>query len=113
MATDAFLGEYIEVFDERPTPVQVVALRLYNQVESLTPRESTIIEHRVLRRPPMTITLLGAMFAVSSSRIRYVQAPAEARIRTAFGNELQCIARALTEELGPDTDVSTVNRKNR
>ena len=59
----------------------------------------------------MTITLLGAMFAVSSSRIRYVQARAEARIRTAFGNELQCIARALTEELGPDTDVSTVNRK--
>ena len=111
VATHAFLSEYIEAFDDRPWPAEVVAMRLQRQVERLTPRESTIIVHRVLRRPPTKLALLGAMFAVSPPRIRYVQARAEARIRIAFGNELPFIARSLTDEIGPNADVSTVSRR--
>ena len=111
VATHAFLSEYIEAFDDRPWPGEVVAMRLQRQVERLTPRESTIIEHRVLRRPPTKLALLGAMLAVSPSRIRYVQARAAARIRIAFGNELPFIARSLTDEIGANADVSTVSRR--
>ena len=64
IATDVFLRECIEGFDDAPTPADVVAMRLRRQVKRLAPRERTIIEHRLLRRPPTTLAALGGMFSV-------------------------------------------------
>ena len=111
VATHAFLGEFIEAFDDRPSPADIVAMRLRKQVEPLTPRESTIIEHRVLWRPPTARAGLGAEFAVSVERVRYLQARAESRIRAAFGHELPFIAGALKEQLRHTTDERAVNRR--
>ena len=69
VAADAFLSECIDTFDDAPTPADIVAMRLRQEVKRLTPRERTIIEHRLLRRPPTTLAALGGMFAVSPSRI--------------------------------------------
>ena len=44
VATDAFLSECIDTFDDAPTPADVVAMRLRQQVKRLTTRERTIIE---------------------------------------------------------------------
>ena len=111
VAAHTFLSEYIEAFDDRPSRADVVALRVRKQVERLTPRESTIIEHRVLRRPPPTLLVLGATFGVSPSRIRALQARAESRISIAFGSELPFIADALNEELRHGADEGAVNRR--
>ena len=111
VAAHAFLGEYIEAFESRPRPADVVAMRLRKQVDRLTRRESTIIEHRVLRRPPTTLVVLGAQFGVSPKRDQYLQARAEARISIAFGSELPFIAGALKEELRHTADEGAVNRR--
>ena len=111
VAADAFLRECIDTFDDVPTPADVVAMRLRQQVKRLTPRERTIIEHRVLRRPPTTLAALGGMFAVSPTLIRYLQTRATERIRIALGNEIPFIATALADALGQSADVATVNRR--
>ena len=111
VAADAFLSECIDTFDDAPTPAAIVAMRLRQQVKRLTPRERTIIEHRLLRRPPTTLAALGGMFAISSSRIRHLQARATERIRIAFGNEIPFIATALVDALGHSADMGTVNRR--
>ena len=111
VATDVFLRECIEGFDDAPTPADVVAMRLRRQVKRLAPRERTIIEHRLLRRPPTTLAALGGMFAVSPSRIRHLQARERERIRIALGNEIPLIAAALADALGHGADMGTVNRR--
>ena len=82
---------------------------LRKQVDRLTRRDSTIIEHRVLRRPPTTLVVLGAQFGVSPRRVQYLQARAESRISIAFGGVLPYIARELMDELGPNADVNTAH----
>ena len=77
---DAFLRDYIERFDARPEPAAVLAMRLQKEVNRLTPRECAIVEHRVLRRPPTTLAVVGAMFGVSRERIRHLQARAGRRM---------------------------------
>ena len=111
VATDVFLRECIDTFDDAPTPADVVAMRLRQEVKRLTARERTIIEHRLLRRPPTTLAALGGMFAVSPSRIRHLQARARERIRIALGNEIPFIAAALADALGHGADMGTVNRR--
>ena len=111
VAADEFLSECIDTFDDAPTPADVVAMRLREEVKRLTPRERTIIEHRLLRRPPPTLAALGGMFSVSPARIRTLQARATGRIRIALGNELPLIATALAHALGHSADTGTVNRR--
>ena len=111
IGADAFLSECIDTFDDAPTPADVVTMRLRQEVKRLTARERTIIEHRLLRRPPTTLAALGGMFSVSPSRIRHLQTRATQRIRIALGAEIPFIAAALADALGHGADMCTVNRR--
>ena len=111
LATDEFLGEYIERFEGTPTPAGVVAMRLAKQVERLTPRGCAIVEHRTLRQPPMTLALLGRVFTVSGTRVGHIQERAECRTKVAFGSELRGIAAAAKDDLGDMREARPVHRR--
>ena len=98
LALDECLSECVERGGARPAPATVLAVRVRREVERLTPREATIIEGRVLTRPPVTLAELGRRFAVSSSRVRYIEGRAQGRLDAAFGPELAFVAWALRKE---------------
>ena len=103
--------EIEQVLDGRQGPAAIVAMRLKSQLERLTPRQSVIIENRVLTTPPKTLEEVAARFDVTRERIRQIQAKLERRIRTAFGNELRIVAGAVKEELGHIAEKRAVNRR--
>ena len=112
-AVDEFLSEYVKIFEGRPEPASVVAMRLRMEVEKLTPREVLIVEHRVLSRPRKTLKEIAARCGVSCERIRQIQTGTERRIRTACGHELRFLAGALHNELAPSAEQSALHRPNR
>ena len=75
-------------------------MRLKLQLAQLTPRQSVVIEHRVLTTPPETLEEVATRFGLTRERIRQIQAKVEPRIRKAFGNELRIVAGAVKEQLG-------------
>ena len=111
VGVDEFLGEYIERFEDRPEPADVLAMRLEKEVRRLTPAEAIAIEHRMLRRPPTKFHIAAAMSGIPSHRIVDGQTRARDKFAIAFGIELECIATALKAELGPDTTQSEVTRR--
>ena len=110
-AVDEFLSEYVKIFEGRPEPASVVAMRLRMEVEKLTPREVLIVEHRVLSRPRKTLKEIAARCGVSCERIRQIQTGTERRIRTACGHELRFLAGALHNELAPSAEQSALHRR--
>ena len=52
VAIDEFLREYIETFEGHPGSAEVAAMRLQREVERLTQAGWTILEERMLKRPP-------------------------------------------------------------
>ena len=108
---DEFLGEYVETFKGRPGPASVVAVRLRTLLQRLTPREVSVVEHRVLSRPRRTLEQIAAECGVSCERIRQIQTRTERRIRTAFGHELRFLAGALNNELAPSAEQSALHRR--
>ena len=109
-ALDAFLTESIERFEGAPSPVAVVAMRLSSALNRLTPRERAIIELRVLRDPPMTFDVLGAVLGVSATRVQQLQARAQERIDVAFGSDLGPIVRGQKETSGIPADEGVEHR---
>ena len=71
---DEFLDEYIKMFDERPGPADVAAMRLTKQVQTLTPVEAVIIDERVLNCPPTELHTLSVRIDVSISRMQTLPA---------------------------------------
>ena len=102
VGVDEFLREYIERFDGRPRPVDVLVMRLEKAVARLTPAEAVATEHRLLRRPPTKYHIAAATSGIPSHRIVDGRATARDKLTIAFGTELESIAAALKVELGPD-----------
>ena len=111
IATEIEGIEVHEMLEGRLGPATVVAMRLKAQLEGLTPRQSDIIEHRLLSTPPKTLEEVAARFDVTRERIRQIQAKVERTIRTSFGNELRIVAGAVKEELGHIADQRAANRQ--
>ena len=99
-----------QVIEGRPGPAAAILMRLKSQLEQLTPRQSVVIEHRVLTTPPKTLVEVATRIGVTRERIRQIQANVERRIRKAFGNELRIVAGAVKEQLGHVAKESAVNR---
>ena len=51
-AIDRFLDDYTETFEEIPRAADVAAMRLIQRAQTVTPTETTVVEERVLARPP-------------------------------------------------------------
>ena len=100
-----------QVVEGTPGPAAVVVMRLKAQLDRLSPRQSIIIEQRVLSTPPKTLEEVAARFDVTRERIRQIQAKVERRLRAAFGNELRIVAGALREQLGNMVTEGAVNRR--
>ena len=100
-----------QVIEGRPGPAAVVVMRLKLQLEQLTPRQSVVIEHRVLTTPPKTLEEVATRLGLTRERIRQIQAEVEQRIRKAFGNELRIVAGAVKDQLGHVAKESAVNRR--
>ncbi len=100
-----------QVIEGRPGPAAIVATRLKSQLEQLTPRQSVVVEHRVLTTPPKTLAEVATSIGVTRERIRQIQTNIERRIRIAFGNELRIVAGAVKEKLGHVAKESAVHRR--
>ena len=111
LAVDAFLGEYIAAFEERPGPVHVAAMRLAGEVRRLTSTEAVIVDERVLRRPPSEFHTLAVRLEMSSGRIRSRVVDARHRVTIALGPELRHVAAAVKSGLGPDPSESDVTER--
>ena len=100
LTTDAFLAHYIETFDERPGPADVLAMRLTRAVESLTPAEVAVVEQRLLTDPPVEYVHLVLQLKISQARVGSALKRAERKCAVALGLELQLIAAELREGFG-------------
>ena len=89
----------------------VVAMRLRTYLESLSPRQLTIIEDRLLSTPPKTLEEVGAKFDVTRERIRQIQARTEQKMRAAFRSELRTVAEVARKGLGHIAEEGAVNRR--
>ena len=65
-----------DVIDGTPGPASVVSTRLALTLDTLSPRQRTIIEHRILCTPPKTLEEVGAELGVTRERIRQIQSQA-------------------------------------
>ena len=99
-----------DVIDGTPGPASVVSTRLALTLDTLSPRQRTIIEHRILCTPPKTLEEVGAELGVTRERIRQIQIKLEGRIRFALGSELRLIASVLKERFGHMALESNVDR---
>ena len=100
-----------QLVEGKPGPAAVAAMRLKLKLETLTPKESVVIECRILSTPPETLREIATRFGVTRERIRQIQAKAERKIGMALGNELRIVAEAVKEELGPIAEESAVHRR--
>ena len=73
---------------------------LARTLDAASETEYTIIEHRLLRTPPMTLQAVGSQVGVTRERIRQIQARIERKIHAALGRGLRIIAETLKEPLG-------------
>ena len=108
LAVDAFLGEYIAAFEERPGPADVAAMRLAREVRRLTATEAVIVDERELKRPPSEFHVLAVRLEMSSTRIRSRVVDARRRVTMALGPELGHVAAEVRSKLGPNPGESDV-----
>ena len=83
-----------------PGLASVTLARLALTVDAASETERTIIEHRLLRTPSMTLEEVGSQVGVTRERIRQVQARIERNIHAALGRGLRIIATTVKEPLG-------------
>ena len=83
-----------------PGLVSATLARLTLILDAASETECVVIEHRLLRTPPLTLEAVGSQVGVTRERIRQVQAVIENKIHAALSTGLQAVAATLKEPLG-------------
>ena len=83
-----------------PGLVSATLSLLARTLDAASETECTIIEHRLLRTPPVTLEEVGSQVGVTRERIRQVQARIERKTHAALGRGLRIISATLKEPLG-------------
>ena len=83
-----------------PGLVSIALARLAHTIDAASCTERTVIEHRILREPPLTLESVGFKLGLSKEGIRQAQRKAETKIRTALRDSIGVVASTLQESLG-------------
>ena len=92
-------------------PVAVVTKRLSSQLDSLTPKQSTVVHHRILNTPATKIKEVAAMIGVSRQRVHQIQNNAMRQVNRAFGKEMTVIAETVKEKLDHIVEENVVDSR--
>ena len=82
-------------------PVSIAVERLNGTLLAMSTIQRLVVEHRLLRKPPMTLEEVGTLAGVTRERIRQIQVKVESKVTQAMGIEMRLVASDLQEELAP------------
>ena len=88
--------------------VSIILGRVTKAIGEASAIQREVIEHRLLRAPPMTLQEVGVRVGLTRERIRQVQANLEQQVEDALGNETRIVASVLKERLGHVVEESEV-----
>lgn len=89
-----------DLAEDVPGLVSIGFARLGHTIDAASGTERTVVEHRLLRKPPLTLESVGSQVGLTRERIRQTQRKIETKIRAALGDSIGVIASTLKESLG-------------
>ena len=91
-------------------PASICVGRLEEMLPTMSATQQLVFQHRLLRKPSMTLAEVGSLADVTRERIRQIQQKVERRVAEALGPEMRLVASVLSEELAPILDEQAFNR---
>ena len=80
--------------------VSAALTRLAQTIDAASGTERAVVEHRLLRTPPLTLDAVGSQVGLTRERIRQAQRKIETKIRAALEDCIGVIASTLKDSLG-------------
>ncbi len=94
-----------------PSLVSVIVNRVVMTIDAASEIERKVVEHRLLRTPPLTLEDVGSQVGVTRERIRQIQSRIGNRVRDALGEGMRVIALEMRDGLGHLVKQEKVERR--
>ena len=100
-----------DLAEDVPGLVSTALARLAHTIDAASGTERAIVEHRLLRTPPLTLQSVGSQVGLTRERIRQAQRKIEIKIWDALEDSIGVIASTLKESLGHILKQSEFDRR--
>ena len=79
----------------------------------LTAHEEAILQHRLFRRRPATLAVLGELQGITRERVRQIESKLKPRLESRLGRRVRIVAGAVAERIAPIARPADVDRQLR